>query len=90
MRTDILYTSDLVIKDGDFAIGLSDEQHIAHIIEAMPGHYKQYPLVGVGARLYINSPLDGVFRRAVKVQLAGDGYPDISVTNSGDKINIQT
>ncbi len=89
MRKDILFKDgDLDIRDGDFNIGVSDEQHIAHIFEAMPGSYKQSPFVGIGIRLYINSSLNGVLRRQVKLQLEGDGYAGAIIKNEGEKISI--
>lgn len=79
LRYDILMTLedkhfDLDIKDGDFAIGVSDLQHIAHILEAEKGQYRQTPLVGVGVLKMLNGPISGAEKREIKMQLQGDGY----------------
>ena len=88
MRTDILYTDDLQITNGDFEIGESDQQHIRHILEAMQGSYKQKPLLGVGIREYLNSPMDGELRRLIQLQLQADGYSAVNITSDGQNVNI--
>lgn len=58
MARDIL-TDDsnaLQIESGDFVVGESDSQHVRHIIEAMPGEWRETPLLGVGVRRYLNGP----------------------------------
>ncbi|MFC4164006.1 oxidase [Epilithonimonas zeae] len=45
---DFLFTDDLVIKNGDFAVDYSDNQHQKHILVAYKGEYKQSPELGVG------------------------------------------
>ena len=79
LRNDILMTLedkhfDLDIKDGDFNIGVSDLQHVAHILEAEKGQYRQSPLVGVGVLKMLNGPISGAEKRDIKMQLQGDGY----------------
>lgn len=39
---------DLSIKNGDFEIGFSDNQHQEHILIANKGEYKEFPELGVG------------------------------------------
>jgi hypothetical protein len=39
---------DLLIKDGDFVIGFSDNQHQLDILVATKGEFKEYPELGVG------------------------------------------
>ena len=38
------------LSGGDFAVEASDEQHIALLLYAEPGNFRQSPLVGVGLR----------------------------------------
>jgi hypothetical protein len=47
---DILLNTDggLSIKNGDFDIGFSDNQHQEHILLANKGEYKEFPEIGVG------------------------------------------
>ena len=60
---------------GDFAIALSDEQHIKDNINAFPGWWKQYPADGVGAMQYLGSAGQvQALARAIKLQLQADGY----------------
>lgn len=76
---DILHTpsGDLVFEKGDFAMGNSDAQHIKDIIMAMPGDFRQWPIVGVGIANYLNSPASNNYtelRSAIRLQLLADGY----------------
>lgn len=66
--------NDLVVYNGDFYIAYSDFQHIAHIIEAEPGHYKQWPILGFGIRKYLNGPFDGAVKRRLQLMLESDGF----------------
>ncbi len=66
--------NDLVVDQGDFYIAYSDFQHIAHIIEAEPGHYKQWPILGFGIRKYLNGPFDGTVKRRLQLMLESDGF----------------
>lgn len=66
--------NDLVVEGGDFYIAFSQFQHIAHIIEAEPGQYKQWPLLGFGVRNYLNGIVDGAVRRKLQLQLESDGH----------------
>lgn len=60
---------------GDFAFGLSDEQHIEDIIDSDIGHYKEFPALGAGIENYVNSSgTEQEIARKTKLQLQGDGY----------------
>ncbi len=65
---------DLIIENGDFKIGESDYQHIRDILQAAPGHYKQFPLVGANIMSMVNGSIDGDFRKELRKQLQADGY----------------
>ena len=65
---------DLSIKNGDFVIGDSNLQHVAHIIEAEQGQFRQHPLVGVGVIKMLNGPISGAEKRNIRLQLEADGY----------------
>lgn len=87
MVTDFLLDQDgdLLIRDGDFAVGESDDQHIEDIITAFPGWWKQFPLLGVGIFQNIKSsqnPQD--LERSIKINLQSDGY---DVSNARVAIN---
>jgi len=75
-RTDILLDddNDLLIEGGDLAFGDSNYQHIKHIMQAAPGHYKQFPTLGANAQNFINGSPSADGLREVKIQLLADGY----------------
>ena len=55
-RDDILLTDaeELQFLGGDFLFGVSDQQHVQHILKANKGHYYQHPLIGLGSVDLIN------------------------------------
>lgn len=66
---------DLVIENGDFKVSSSDMQHIQLICITDLGHWKQFPLMGVGIQKYIaSSGQQEALKRAINIQLAADGY----------------
>jgi hypothetical protein len=72
---------DLLIKDGDFVVGYSDNQHQEHLILAYKGYYKESPLAGVGIEMYIKSAgTAGEIQREIKVELENDKYLVNTVT----------
>ncbi len=87
-RTDTL---DLEIKNGDFVIDESDQQHIEDIFIAQKGEFKEFPQVGFGAVNYIKtnvSPYE--FERDLRIQLEYDNYlnPTIDTTNGIENTQI--
>ena len=73
--TDILVDAndDIIIANGDFVLGRSDEQHQKHILIAHKGEYKEHPEVGVGIADMLN---DDAYTEALietKKQLQYDG-----------------
>jgi hypothetical protein len=91
-RTDIIVDplddNDLVVYQGDFFVESSDLQHLAHILEADTGQYKQWPLVGVGIRRYLNGIIDGKVRRTIQLQAASDGYKTRQVSYENGILDI--
>jgi hypothetical protein len=83
---------DLLITNGDFVIGASDNQNIQDIIQSYVGWWKQYPLVGVGIQSFINSNgQDQALARSIQIQLQSDGFTVQSpqVTINPDQVIIQ-
>lgn len=83
-----LFQNDLQIRDGDFVIGESDEQHVADTINAFPGWWKEFPADGVGIFAYLNSSgQEQALSRAIKLNLSSDGYivnnPSIIMDSDG-------
>lgn len=77
--------NDTVIKNGDFLVRESDEQHIILIINLFVGDIKLFPFCGVGAIRYLSSSgQQQTLRRSIEVQLQADGYskPDVILKNN--------
>lgn len=81
--------NDLVVSNGDFYIGFSQQQHIAHILEADGGQYKSSPKLGVGIRRYLNGIIDGEVKRLIQLQLESDGHEIRSLTYTEGQLKIQ-
>ncbi|GGE89463.1 hypothetical protein SAMN05443634_104103 [Chishuiella changwenlii] len=76
-RTDDL---DLEIKNGDFVIAESDQQHVEDIFIAQKGEFKEYPQVGFGAINYIKTNTTSYqFERDLKIQLDYDNYSNVEI-----------
>lgn len=94
MAKDFIYKDgDLQIKNGDFLIDESDQQHVEDILVAFQGEYTQNPVLGVGISSYLRAPMDAKIRqdleREIKLQVEADGGKDVVVSvNSMDDINI--
>jgi len=68
-------SENLVVRDGDFAVGPSDAQHVRHLLRANYGHYRFAPLVGVGIERRLSGPFTAPgLEAAVRRQLDADGY----------------
>lgn len=80
---------DLIIENGDFKVSESDMQHIQLICITGLGHWKQYPLQGVGIEQYIaSSGQTEALKRAINIQLAADGYKVSDIVISGSNENF--
>lgn len=81
---DILFDSggDVACQNGDFAIGISDDQHVMDLFEASEGHYKQNPLTGIGIIKALNGIIDGTLKRIARLNLQVDGYKLNSLASS--------
>ena len=81
-RDDILLNDaeELDFLDGDFLVGVSDQQHVKHILIANKGHYYQSPLVGLGSKDLINGDINrDELRQDIKIQLKADNYRPLDV-----------
>lgn len=84
---------DLKIVDGDFVISESDQQNIQLIFLSHKGEFKQWPLLGFGASMFLKQGdfEKNEFLRALKENLAYDGYDDtdINIDNGFDNLIIE-
>ncbi len=78
--TDFLLSdeNDLVIVDGDFAVGDGNSKDIELLLMTCPGNWTQAPLAGADMQRFLNSPMgfleQQILRRSVGIQLAMDGF----------------
>lgn len=83
---------DLLIANGDFVVGPSDNQHIRDILVSFQGEWKQFPLIGAGIITAINSSEPHNQNNNAKDQLQSGGYQldriNIFIDDSG-KLQIQ-
>ena len=90
-RNDILMddTDDLLTEGGDLVCGVSDYQHVKHIIQAAPGHFKQWPLLGGNVMQFINGSSAELISN-LKKQLIADGYSTkkLSIVNGIMEVDI--
>ena len=86
----LLENNDLIIENGDFKIGESDQQSIELIIDSYLGHWKESPLCGVGVDLFLNSSGQQLaLKRAISVQLEADGMINVNVScNSSELLDL--
>lgn len=82
---------DLIIENGDFVTGQSDQQHVNCIFMAHPGEYKQFPLVGFGASKYLKKSTETKqkFMRNLTMQLELDGYANPEISNDLENLTIK-
>ncbi|MGJ1198828.1 hypothetical protein ACR777_05330 [Sphingobacterium spiritivorum] len=69
---------DLLIENGDFVYGESDEQHLQLIALLEPGQLRYSPLTGLSLFQRLQSPLNKIqqdrLRKDVYEQVEFDGY----------------
>ena len=65
--------NDLLIRDGDFVVGDSTEQHQKDLLLARPGSYRFAPLTGVNLENWINDDDLSGLQRIINRVFRGDG-----------------
>lgn len=77
--------NDLLIKDGDFVIGESDNEHIKSILIANKGEWKEFPELGVGMEELLNDDAYNQFLIDAKNNLEYDGMlvKNVGFTDEG-------
>lgn len=87
MTFDILLdeiTFDVVNIAGDFRTGNADNINQYAIVVSAPGHFKEFPQVGVGIYSFLNgTAAQSYIERAIRVQMEADIYPNSLVDASG-------
>jgi hypothetical protein len=90
-RKDFLHdeTFDLIIINGDFLVGYSDENHLAAHLVLDKGHIRNNTELGCGILKETNGILDQRTRHNILGSLKKDGYNDVKITFNGDEIDIK-
>ena len=61
------------VENDDFMTGEAENNYIEYILLSSPGHWKEYPLVGVGIWKYLNGTQSPqVLQRDIQEQLRAD------------------
>lgn len=84
-------TCDIVISGGDLLVSKSDQQHVEHILRADRGHFRQYPLLGIGIEKSLKGPVNPQeLKQAIKLQLKSDNYSvrEVQVSREAKDISI--
>lgn len=84
MLPPVLRDADFVLLVDDFAPVEPSNLYIWFILVSSPGHWKEWPLVGVGIWKYLQGTQSRqVLQRNIKVQLEADVFnkPLVDITN---------
>jgi hypothetical protein len=69
----VLRSKDFAELDDDFKAGTADNEYIGYIVLSSPGHWKEFPTIGVGIWNYLQGTASPqVLQRAILKQLEGD------------------
>ncbi len=77
--------NDLLVIDGDFSIGNSEQQETNLLLNTFVGNWFQYPLVGLGIINYLAGNENAlVIEQLIKKQMENDGFivENISIKGS--------
>lgn len=87
----IIEDGDLVFEDGDIKVAESDRYHIADILQASKGSYRNSPTLGVNILLKIAGNANPEFlKREIRQQLESDGYQidELEVSKTHDEMDV--
>lgn len=90
----ILEDFDLKIRNGDFVVDYSDQQHVDHLLISRQGEYRQSPFLGIGIQDQINAPMSEKQRqeleKKIKLHIESDGGSNVSVkVQDLESVNIE-
>ena len=94
----VLRDLGFVEANDDFKTGETDNAAIGYIVVSSPGHWKEFPALGVGIFKYLYSTLTPAeIERAIRIQLTSDifknafvdakGFPEIIVNKIRIRLN---
>ena len=75
---DISFDTDLFIENGDFFAKESDQNHVIDLINDFTGHWKEFPLVGIGIDRFLSSEgRESKIISDLRNQMSVDGFSKI-------------
>lgn len=91
MRQDILLDANknVLMRNGDFVIGESDQQNIELILSTNPNDWKESPVVGAALIKSLGGDINGFVKRNVTVQLEADGYVLEEINEKENGIDVK-
>jgi len=76
---------DINIINGDIEVGLSDPQHIEHLLFARPGQFSQFPTIGASTQdLILSNIHKATEKRKMRTTLEDDNYRVNLITIKGE------
>lgn len=79
----------MLIKNGDFVIGNSDQQEIELLLLSSPGDWKENPAVGINMPQLVKSrSTETAIKKVIHEQLEADGFKNITVKLNYPNIEI--
>lgn len=82
-------TNDLVIKNGDFAIGDATSTNQKQLLSINKGEYKEFPVTGVGLMNFLDDENPDELIREIRREMVKDGMTvDELVINKDGSIGI--
>jgi hypothetical protein len=68
-------TGKPLFNNGDLVVGISDPQHIDHLLRAAPGQYYQFPKIGINIKQYtLDSNNRQEIQQGVRIGLEADNF----------------
>lgn len=69
----VLRDGDFVMQNNDFKMGEADNNYIHYILVSSPGHWKEFPIIGIGIFQYLQGTQSKqVLQRNIRQQLELD------------------
>lgn len=81
--------NEMIVENGDFAVGVADDQNVRNILTATKATYIQHPLVGVGLLDQLSGFIGDAEKRKIRLNLAADGYRVSKLENNDGKITLE-
>lgn len=79
----------MLLKNGDFVIGESEQQEIDLLLMSSPGDWKENPAVGVNLPQLVKSrSTETAIKKSIHEQLTADGFKKITIKINYPNIEV--